>query len=572
MDSKAFKLLADKSDKILLVFPYFINADSCAALGLIHKYFKETLQKEVDIASSRTIPERFNAILKQSGIKRENIITEIEPISYVINVADALKDNVDVKWNRKDTNLQIVLTPENQAIDFGKVSYSRDGGIYDLVITLNISGLTDLADIYTKSEKQFSKYDIVVLNYRLRTINEAKLFLSERNVSTTTEVVLSLLTELEAPIEKDEAELILHGIIGTNGLNGKYKNNVETLKTVTRLAQKFDFDINSIVTQYFTSLSREEIRLYERMFRNLNFDDTKGIAYSFLVANDFAQTGTKPSQLDGMTNLPFNLNESMDLAFLAYQNGENFEIIIQSNNPGVDMRNILKRLGGYGDRYNGIAQLEGNLDDVLKQILQNLTTTKSPQVTQTPQALPSPKVPELPKKEDKPQSPVPVPQLPQKPQTVPQIQQQNTPKPEVKQPEKKQTPQPVPVPSIQNQAKPKQEAPVVKKQEEQKPVQAPVEKKEQPQKPVSPVPTSPVQQPQRQQAVPQVPQQNTQPPKQENKPSAPQVPTKPQPEPPKETPKSPFEKATEYMIDPYAEPVKKAPTFNVQNKPFDKAE
>lgn len=576
---QTLKSIIANASKILLVAPQYANADSCASIAVLYKILTQRLSKEVDVASSTTIPRRFHDLLQKGGVHPNEILHDVEPISYVITVPEVLTDTVDVQWHKKDVDLNIVLTPEGKEIDFKKIHFSRQGGTYDVVMTVNIAELDELGEIYKKSSKRYQNFEIVTYDFRLRTVQQAKLSLVDREASTTIEVVKKVIEGLEIELDKELSEIIVEGVVASGALQGRSRNALTTLKNTTKLAEKHDISISSISTKYFNSYSKEELRLFERMYRNLSFDETRSVVYSYVTADDFIQTGTNPEHIRGLVQLPYNLTKNLNFAFLLYQVEESFEVILQSNAPSADLKPVLGRLQGYGDRYSGIASLDGTVEDSIKTILNAIAPENKPA---------SPVVPQV--QEIKPNQQVAAPQEPKQESKITQEKKADEQKPAVP-----ASRQPVPVPPVPKvihqkpaqvdsksslKAKETNSTEKSELQKQEKPIQEPKviqpaqknthpEPKAKDQKQVDSlskdlVPTTP-----------QLPNQGTevQPP---TKPVDTKIPSTPQVQTPSmanQPQKPPFEKAPQqYVLDPYATPLKTAPTFSAQNKPFDKAE
>ncbi len=529
--TQSFKSLVEKSNKILLIFPHIINADVTASLGLVYKTLKEKFNKEVEVAASRPVPVRFHDILKTAGIEPHKVFTEIKPVSYVIKVNDA-KDSIDVVWEKHDDNIELILTPDTKEIDFKKISFSREGGTYDLVITFNAPRLEDLGRIYTEFQKQYGRYDIVSFDYQNSSADYAKVSVHDENGSTTSETVYRMLSDLGYSIDKIEAETVAQGILGsTYGLHQNVKN--PTFKIVSELANKYQVDLTAINNKFFYSLSKEGLNLRERMLRNAKFDDSRKTVYSTLTSRDFQELGVNPNDLDGMDYLPFNIVKDFDIAFIAFEDGTRTNVLIQSNRFSKDLNPILKKLNGIGNRASGWVSLNGDANSASISIL-NAILEGAPIVNTQPQSIPQ--IPSInvqtsmPAPQPQAQQPqpsyippmqAPAPQM----QPMPQPQAKPEPKAEVKQEQKTQAEE-VKAEVVSPKTELKNEIPVFEPKRQEEPAQEPVKQTE----------PAPVQQP------------------------APVM-------------ENPFKKADKYTIDSDAEPMK-APangSYNFQNTPFEKA-
>jgi nanoRNase/pAp phosphatase (c-di-AMP/oligoRNAs hydrolase) len=510
---QSFKSTIENANKVLLILPHIMTTDVCASVGLMYKLLRDKMQKDVDVAASRAVPSRFHDILKTCGIEVNKIFTEIKPVSYVIRVNDT-KDRVDIEWQKKTDNIEVVLTPDKEEIDFSKVSFSKEGGIYDAVITFNALRLEDLGRIYSDFEKLYSRYEIVAVNHQGSDAEYAKVSLNDENVSTTSEVLYRIYDELGYQIESVDADIVAHGIIGsTYGLHQVQKG--KTYKTVSELANKYNVDISSITTKYFYSTSKEGLKLRERLLRNVRYDDARKTVYSTLSSRDFSETHVSPQDLDGMDYLPFNICKEYDIAFLAYEEGGRSHVLVHSNKKTKDLTSILKKVNGVGDKLYGVVTFNSDANAASNSMLQAIwggapVNQPAPVQNNTPaQQTTGIPVPPAPEKQ-------------QKPQPDNAIQKEQSPVPESSIQSNTNVPT---VQQVTTSAAPSAPAPVASN--------------------VQPIQQAPV---------------NT------------AVPAPQQPAAPTNAPtSSPFQQANDFAIDDQAQPMKVSQSFSGTNTPFDPA-
>lgn len=365
---QTFKTTVENASKLLLIIPQIITTDTCASVGLLYKLLHEKMGKDVDVAASRQVPARFHELLKNCGIDVSKFFTEIKPVSYVIRVNDT-KDKIDVEWEKINDSIEVVLTPDREEIDFSKVSFAKQGGIYDAVITFNARRLEDLGRIYNEFEKLYSRYDIISINHQSHDAEYAKVSINDDNVSTTSEVLYNIYEDFGYTVDSSEAEIIAHGIIGsTYGLHQVTKN--KTYKIISELASKYSVDISGLTTKYFYSMSKDNLKLRERLLRNVRYDESRKTIYSILTSRDFSDIHVSSKDLDGIDYLPFNICKDYDLAFLAYEDNGKSHVLIHSNKKEKDLTAILQKVQGVGDHAYGMATFDGDPNNASNAMLQ----------------------------------------------------------------------------------------------------------------------------------------------------------------------------------------------------------
>lgn len=97
------------------------------------------------------------------------------------------------------------VTPEN-------IRYSNGGGTTDLVITINSPRLTDLGRTYQDNQNLFRDKPLINIDYASHNARYGKVNLVDPSVSCTSELVVSLLSQLGFTIDADTASNLLTGI------------------------------------------------------------------------------------------------------------------------------------------------------------------------------------------------------------------------------------------------------------------------------------------------------------------------------------------------------------------------
>lgn len=386
MNTQEFKTQIDSASRILVILPYILNSDSIATAGLLYRLLKNKHGKDVDIAYSGKVPERFADLLKKSEIDHDKILSEIKPVSYVIKVDDA-KEAINVEWKKVGEEIDVILTPQTQEIDFSKVRFAKEGGIYDLIITINAQKLDDLGKIYSDQKKILEKFQIISINKFESTDSYATVNLANEDYSTTSEVLFKAFEDLDYTPESLDAEITAEGVIGsTFGLHQVSKP--KTFGIVSELANKYDVNFAEITTKYFYSYSKDDVRLRERILKNVRFDDSRKTVYSTLSSADFSSLGISPKLLEGSDYLPFNVCKDYEYAFLVYEDGNKSYAMIHSNRVENRMSQILEAVNGHGDKLFGLATFETNSIDAANRILsaisQDSNTTSAPVVQAEP--------------------------------------------------------------------------------------------------------------------------------------------------------------------------------------------
>lgn len=374
------------ASNILLILPYLIDYDAVATASLLVKLIQRGSDKRVSIASSQSLLQEYLEILKKVDIDSNKVLKSIEPISYVISVAD-IQDKVNVSWNRNNNDLDLVLIPEKGEVDFSKVNFSRQGGTYDLVIVINAAKLPHLGQIYERNRGLFESYNLISIGKSLETESGNKKSILPLDYSSTSELIFDNYSELGGEVDEVIAEITAYGLIGrTDGL--QRTKSTKTFQILSDLAGKYNIDISKLFQEFNSKLAKSDLNLEERIIRNLKVDDSRKTIYSSLSLADFNALNFKPENFDASKFIPKNIKGNYNYAFLAYEKGINHTIVlIQSLNPENNLQLVASELNAYPNTSYAQAEFMVNAEKSISQTLkaiggEELEEISSPASTQ----------------------------------------------------------------------------------------------------------------------------------------------------------------------------------------------
>lgn len=360
MNLQDIKLQIENSSNILITLPTLTDADSVAVSSLLYKHIISK-GKNVSIASSKKIPSKYLDILNKAEFDTSKVLDEIKPISYVISVQE-INDKVDVNWDKSENQINLRLTPESGIVDFEKIKYSREGGIYDLIITINTKKLKNLGKVYSNHSRLFEDFNIISIGAELSLEGKDILSLIDENYTTTSEIIFQHAKDLGIEIDSVSAEITAHGIVGsTKGLQRIDKKS--TFGVIAELANKYQIDFASIVRKYFYSMDLNEARLQERILKNLRFDDSRKTVYSVLTNTDLSDIGISVNSSDLWKLLPLHVNGKYDYSFIACEDGLNTNIFFSATKPETDFTKIVERANGIENKNLAHININSNAND-----------------------------------------------------------------------------------------------------------------------------------------------------------------------------------------------------------------
>ncbi len=365
MNISEFRNKVENSTNVLLVLPYLVDPDSIATASLLYR-FLVSKGKKVDIAAEKVPVTIFNNIFSLAGIEATKILNKISPIRYVISVSN-VSDKTSIDWERRADQLDIKLTPDAGIVDFESITYSREGGIYDLVITINVGRLSDLGEIYTSIPKKFEEYEIVSIGGNLNLEGRAIVSLSQDQWMST-ELLYSYADDLNFEIDQTNATVMLHGIVGqTHGLQKVYSNN--TFAIVTDIANRYQIDLPAIIKQYFASINVDSVRVEEKILNNMKFDESRKTVYSYLTNRDLAQLGISYNNFDYNYYLPFGVDGRYYYSFIVLESGLSSFVYLVSPLESEEYMGIVNRSNAIRNKTLAHISIDADAINAANQVL-----------------------------------------------------------------------------------------------------------------------------------------------------------------------------------------------------------
>ncbi len=144
-------------------------------------------------------------------------------------------DKVDYNIQGDTFNLIVSPRPGQPKLDPQKVAFSYTGGAVDFIITVDAPNLNSLGTIYTENQREFQSKSIInidrhLINNMFGTINYIN-----KTSSSTSELVLKVLLELQCEIDKDMATNLYSGITGATNYFSSYSVNADTFEAASAL-------------------------------------------------------------------------------------------------------------------------------------------------------------------------------------------------------------------------------------------------------------------------------------------------------------------------------------------------
>lgn len=154
-------------------------------------------------------------------------------ISFPYEQGSVDKVTYTIEGNR--FNLLVIPREGYPRIDPEQVEYSYSGGKVDAVIVLDAANYNTLGSLYEENKKQFEGKDVINIDRHLTNANFGTINLVLKNVSSTSEIVLNILSNMNVQLDKEISTALYNGISAATNNFTSYSVNAQTMEMAAYL-------------------------------------------------------------------------------------------------------------------------------------------------------------------------------------------------------------------------------------------------------------------------------------------------------------------------------------------------
>lgn len=219
-----------KGSSGVIVLPANPTLDAVAAATALYLGLTK-MSKSVSVACESPVKyqlsgvEKIGSELTASG---DNLV-----ISFPYK--DGSIDKVDYNIQGSFFNLIVSPRPGNPKIDSSEVRYTYTGGSFDFMIIVDAPSLQSLGKLYANKPDTFQGKTIINIDRHLINSYYGLANFVNKTSSSTSELALSVLQELQVEIDRDMATNLYAGISTATNNFSSYSTNADTFQTAALL-------------------------------------------------------------------------------------------------------------------------------------------------------------------------------------------------------------------------------------------------------------------------------------------------------------------------------------------------
>lgn len=208
---REIQTLLDGAKEVLIALPKSPNLDKVAtALSLFLALSSKG--KQVKAVCSNPMTVEFNQLVGVDKIT--SVVNGGNGRNLIISFPYQEGSIEKVSYNIENNTFNLVIEPREgyPMITPDVIRYCFGGGNIDLIITIGAASLTDLDSIYQAGQDLFSSKPIVNIDSQNHNQRFGKINIIDPNISSVSELVLYLFSQLNFQIDPDIATNLLSGI------------------------------------------------------------------------------------------------------------------------------------------------------------------------------------------------------------------------------------------------------------------------------------------------------------------------------------------------------------------------
>lgn len=325
-----------------------VDGDSIGSALALYLALKK-IGKQTTVVCADPVPESFKFLPTTTIIS-----DDFNAANDFIVTLDCKKAKIKtLRTAIEEDKFNIIITAKSGRFSSGDVSFHHGPSKYDLIITVDTADLEQLGRFYEDNPEMFVSLPVINIDHHASNENFGKINLIDILASSTTELIVPLIEDMERHFEKDLfdediATLLLAGIITDTG---SFQNTNTTPRSFAASAKliKYGARQQEIIQHVFKTKHLSTLKLWGRILTKLKVDKDHRLVWSAINKKDFIDTDSKEEETSNiidelMTNAP-----DADIVLLIKQKKDDLITgSLRTLSSSIDASAIAEIFGGGG--------------------------------------------------------------------------------------------------------------------------------------------------------------------------------------------------------------------------------
>ncbi len=218
------------------------------------------------------------------------------PRDFIISFDLARSPIKELKYEREENRLNIILSPQGGAISREDIEFRLGPLTYDLVLTLGVPEIRAIESTVEETPELLHEKTLVNIDYHPGNTRYGDVNVIEAGAGSLSEIVFALLEELgAAPVAPTTASALLAGMVEAAGLPFTAKG-LATIPLVARLLDS-GADAAGVSKALGERRGLGAVQLLGRALARTRYEPETGILFAVVSGEDFTKTGRGPEEL-----------------------------------------------------------------------------------------------------------------------------------------------------------------------------------------------------------------------------------------------------------------------------------
>ena len=246
---------------------------------------------------------------------------------------------------------------------------SVDG--FDAAFVLDCS---DISRVGSEQEKIGSIGKIVNIDHHLSVGTFSKILLTDSTASSTGEMIHRLLKKMQVPITRDIATNLYTAILTDTGSFQYSNTGSATFRAAADLVER-GADCREIAKNIYETKPALQIRLMGRVLDTLRLYEEEKVGLIYVTQEMLRGEGALPEHTEGLVDMVRSIR-GVEISVCCYEVSEGrFKISLRSKGK-IDVARIAGKLGGGGHVNASACRVEGELEAVMKMVLETIAVSR----------------------------------------------------------------------------------------------------------------------------------------------------------------------------------------------------
>lgn len=332
--------LIQRSTRILLLVGRRPTQDDLASMIALYLALEPQKNTGVDLVSASHLPPQLQFL---SGSSQITMQPKMQPEITLDIAGPQTIEGVRTIPLQGGIRLYVTL-PVGSDVNKSATETSVRELPYELVITLGVSDLEDLGNLFAEQTDFFYNTPIINLDHRTDNEHFGTINIVDITASSVAEVTHQVISTLSADVTSDVATALYAGIVSSTDSFQKPSTTPRSFSLAAKLIEQ-NADKEAVIQYLVKTKPLSLLKLVGRLYARLRYDKHVGLFWSVLQPIDFTESATQTSDLaDAMRELTNNISGFNAAYVLNKTNQENFDVYLQLGKGLLQRRDEIQNI------------------------------------------------------------------------------------------------------------------------------------------------------------------------------------------------------------------------------------